>query len=172
MGKTPRTLVLGAVTALVVGACTSDPGPSPAPPPATALSQRPPSPGPVATAAFGQDFSWDDGLGLTVDGPDPFTPSATAYVAGGRTTVAFTLTVRNETPTAWNPALLFVSLTAGDAEAAPVFDAEKGVGARPDEPVPPSGEVQVRLAFAVPREGDLVLRVTPGLAYAPAVFTR
>jgi hypothetical protein len=166
MTTTTRAIVLSAMAALAVGACTSETDPAPdAGVVATAASPAPP-----ATAEFGQDFAWDDGLALSVHGPAPFTPSTGALVAGDGVTVLFTLTVRNESSEPWDPSMLFASLRAGDAEATPVFDADSGVGDMPDAAVPPLGELRLRLAFAVAREGDLVLRVTPGPAYVPAVF--
>ena len=83
------------------------------------------APAPATSAvAFGQTFTYADGLAVTVSEPAAYDPSS--YAAGNTNPYAYSVTVRvtNDTGAAFDPVLLHAAMSTGGAPASQIFDAE------------------------------------------------
>lgn len=123
----------------------------------------------AAPAPFGGSKIFTDGIAVSVAAPKPYTPSAEA--AGNQPgDVAFEVqvTITNGSPTNFDPSLIQVSAQAGGTEGSAVFDVN--VGGTPDTQVPPGKSVTFPQIFAAPSMNDVIVQVTPGFDYAPALF--
>ena len=132
---------------------------------------------PVGRLAFGDTFTWDDGVALTVSAPEPYTPSPFAVGATGGENVVFTLTVTNNSAENLQP-VPFPTLRSGDQEASQIFDVGEDlegngddVGIPPTAIVPPGGSVSWRVAWSVADPASLTMEASPSFAYANATFT-
>jgi hypothetical protein len=172
-----RSLAAGAALAVLLAGCGGAEG-SPEPEP-SAGENRPietsepsdPGEGESEPMSFGDTYTWDDGLQVTVHGPVPFTPSPGANVLPdpALTFVLFTLTVVNGTETQFDPIGFDTSIQSGNVEAREVFDAT--VSGAPVTPVLPGREVEFQVGYALPVPDDVVMQVVPNVvAYEPAIF--
>lgn len=81
---------------------------------ADAVNERP---------TFGDTYTYEDGLSVSISQPQEFTPSETA--AGGEAFedhLQFEVTIENETGEDYNPDLSHISASSGGQEADAVFD--------------------------------------------------
>lgn len=127
--------------------------------------------------AFGDTMTWDDGVALTVTGPEPYSPSDFAVGATLENNVVFTLTITNNS-TEDVQTLPLPSLSAGDQEVSQIFDVgsdliEPGddVGIPPTATIEPGGSVTWRAAWSLDDPSSLTLQVAPNLLYPSATFT-
>ncbi len=63
------------------------------------------------------------------------------------------------------------TLQSSNVEAAQVFDSEQGISGPPATTLLPGRESAFQVVFGVMDPADLVLEVTPGFEYEPAIFT-
>ncbi|GAA1203689.1 hypothetical protein [Prauserella alba] len=100
---------------------------------------------------FGGDYRFGSGLIVNVSEPKTFTPSDSAFPDADRA-AAFTLTVRNETDTAYRLSQLSVRATSGDKRAPQVVDPTQGYTGivDADRDLPAGDRVDLPYAFAVP----------------------
>ncbi|MFZ5850350.1 MAG: hypothetical protein ACOYY2_03010 [Actinomycetota bacterium] len=180
----PSRLIPLALGALLLAGCTSgsagdaEPTGTNAPAATTAAAESEPEPPAETTpaapayAAFGQTYTWDDGLAVTVSPPAPFTPSETAAFTESPAYLAFEVKVVNGTAEPYEPAVLYLTLQSGNTEASQVFDVgEAGLAGPPATPLLPGREAVFKVGFGVADPADLVMQVAPGFEYDPAIFT-
>jgi len=123
------------------------------------------------TATFGQAFTWEDGLSLTVSKPSSFKPSQ--WAAGTdqfKKYVVFDVRVVNKTGKAWDPSLISASVQSSNKEGEQVFDSEK-LGDEPSTKLLNGREVKYKIAFGVADPKDLVLEIAPDWEHESAIFT-
>jgi hypothetical protein len=162
LGITGMVIVANAVTQLgedlsAIGATTPAAGPAP-----TADSG--------SAVAFGQAFTYADGLAVTVDAPTTYDPSS--YAAGNTNPYAYGVTVRvtNNTGAAFDPTLLQVMMTTGGAPASPIFDGESGLP--PQSRLQPGRSLTYEVAFSTTADsGEAQVDVVPSFSHDHAVFT-
>ncbi|MEJ2888773.1 hypothetical protein [Actinomycetospora aeridis] len=129
------------------------------------------APAPATTAvAFGQTFTYADGLAVTVSEPTSYEPSS--YAAGNTNPYAYSVTVRvtNNTGTAFDPVLLQTAMSTGGAPASQIFDAETGTP--PQNQLQPGRSMTYEVAFSTTtNSGEAQVDVTPSFDHEAAVFT-
>lgn len=126
----------------------------------------------AAHPSFGETYTYDDGLAVTVSAPKPFTPSDSAVATKQWPAyVSFTVTLSNGTTKNYDPSLFTATLQSGDTEGEQVFDTAQGVDGSPSTQLLPGREARFALAYGVQKPSDLVLQVTPGFSYQPVLFT-
>lgn len=75
---------------------------------------------------FGEVFTWDDEISLSVSEPTVFVPSEYSYgLVDGQTAVVFTFVVTNGSDNVVDP-MTFVSLASGGFPSASIMDADDG----------------------------------------------
>ena len=128
---------------------------------------------PAVIPTFGETFTYQDGLAVTVSAPQPFQPSDSAAVGepAPPSYVVFDITVKNGTQANYDPASFMASLQSGTVEGEQVFDSASGLGGTPSTTLLPGRESAFRMAFGVTDPNDLVMEVTPGFEYESAIFT-
>ena len=131
------------------------------------------TPAPVTSAvAFGQTFTYADGLAVTVGEPTSFDPSR--YAAGATNPYAYKVTVRvtNNTGQTFDPTMLQVAMSTGGAPGSQIFDSQNGMGERPQNQLQPGRSLTYELAFSTTaNSGEAQVDVTPSFGHDPAVFT-
>jgi hypothetical protein len=134
---------------------SSGTGSSSGPKPAGAATTKPaPKPKPTQTGvgAFGQTYTWNDGIKVLVSKPKAYTPSQ--YAAGthpGDSAVQFTVQIINGGKKPFDTALFNMNLKAGaDGVAAEqVFDESTGDGF--SGTVLPGSKATAKFAFDIPK---------------------
>lgn len=142
--------------------------------PTTDAGAAPALTSPVAQPApskLGARFTYQDGLVIQLGKPARFQPSDTAAAAKAVAYVSFKVTVVNGTRKAFDPSMFTVSVQSADTEAGEVIDIGKGFDGAPSTVVLPRRESSFTVGFGVRNPTDLVVQVTPGFDYEPAVFT-
>jgi hypothetical protein len=124
---------------------------------------------------FGQSFTYDDGMMVTIDSPTRYQPSSSAFIAGGETarSVAVKVTVVNGTAKPLDLIGVSVQATAGDQVAEQVFDSAKGIGGSPSQTLSPGQRQTFTVAFGLPsaESADLRVQVNPSLfGYQPVFY--
>ncbi|MBM9466982.1 hypothetical protein [Nakamurella leprariae] len=122
--------------------------------------------------AFGTPFEWENGLSVAVSAPAPFTPTESAVGdEGPGEAVRVDVTVTNGSQEEFDPYLLFVTALSGKLEATEIFDGAGGLESTPYTAVAPGATVTFPIGFKVADPADLVVQVSPGSDYEPALFT-
>jgi hypothetical protein len=137
-------------------------------------SPEPSSPPAAApTPHFGETYSYENGLTVTVGAPQPYTPSDSAAVGepAPPSFVVFEIKVVNGTTGNYDPVSFSASLQSGPTEEEQVFDSANGIGGTPSTTLLPGRESVFRMAFGATDPADLVMEVTPGFEYESAIFT-
>lgn len=129
------------------------------------------TPAPASSAvAFGQTFTYADGLAVTVSEPAAYDPSR--YAAGTTNPHAYSVTIRvtNNTGAAFDPVLLHAAMSTGGSSASQIFDAETGTP--PQNQLQPGRSMTYDVAFSTTaNSGEAQVDVTPSFGHDPAVFT-
>lgn len=134
----------------------------------------PSSAAPASSAvAFGQTFTYADGLAVTVDAPRTYRASSTA--AGDINPHSFEVTVRitNNTGAAFDPTLLQVMMTTGGAQASSIVDPANEIGGfAPQSQLQPGRSMTYETAFSTTADsGEAQVDVVPSFSHDHAVFT-
>lgn len=120
---------------------------------------------------FGDTFEWDNGLSVTVSPGTPFTPSEYSAEDPASPHLGFTVTVLNNTGETYDPTLFLVSAQSGTTEATQIFDSANGFEGTPTTGVLDGRESTFAVGFGVADPADVVMEVSPGFDYEPALFT-
>lgn len=132
---------------------------------------KPAAPAKKATAAYGDTYTYTDGLAITVSKVGKYTPSQ--YAAGthpGDEAVVLTVKVTNGEKKPFDTSLVGVNVKAGadGAAAEQIFDDTSGIGF--SGTIVPGATATARFGFDIPKgaAGKLDIEVAPdsGLAYA------
>jgi len=98
-------------------------------------------------------------------------PRSQSGASPGDKYVVFTITVINKTATNYEPRSFRATVQSANVEGNSVYDSANGIGGSPTTPVLPGRESKFKLAFGVADPKDLIVQVTPGYSYKPAIFT-
>lgn len=122
-------------------------------------------------AQFGETYTWEDGIAVTISKPKPFKPSESA--AGGENGEALKFTVRivNGTDAKYDPSLFSATVQSGNKEAEQVFDSAKEINGAPSTSVLKGREVEFPIVFAVSDPKDIVMDVAPDYEHETVTFT-
>lgn len=122
--------------------------------PTTTVSKpkAPPAPKKPTTAAFGETFTYTDGLSVTVASVEPYTPSQ--YAAGtrpGDEAIIATVKIRNRTKEPFDTSLFSLNVKAGADGVAgdSIFDDNSGDGF--SGTIVPGSVATAKFAFDIPR---------------------
>ena len=128
----------------------------------------------VNQVAFGQSFTYEDGIIITVAAPTPYQPSSTAAV-GARASlvraVAMEVTVTNGTVKPLDLSAVDIQAAAGDQAGERVFDAAKNVGFA-GQTLPPIKRQTFTVVFGFPSEPtELRVQINPSwFGHQPVFF--
>ena len=122
-------------------------------------------------AVFGDVWSYDDGISVSVSAPQPFTPSETAAGADQAAAVVFTVTVQNDTGANYDPIEAYSSVSSAGVEASQVFDSAQGLMGSPSTAVPAGQSATWQEVYSVSDPAQLVYQIAPGYDYDAAIFT-
>jgi len=131
-------------------------------------SEAPPAP---TNPTFGQTFTWEAGLSITVGVPTVFEPSEFSANEDAAAYLKFDVTIVNGTDANFEPGVVYITAASANTEASNVFDSEQNIGISPSTTLLPGREVAYSIAFGVADPADIVMEVTPGFEYEPVIFT-
>lgn len=184
MKRLTTMLAAGSVAALLLAGCSTSGATDEAAPagtnrPAETAVEEPAAeevateePAAPTNPKFGETYTWEDGLSVTVSAPAPYAPSDTSFVSGTFPAfISLTVTIVNGTTANFDPVMFSTSLQSGNAEAEQVFDTAQGLNGTPTTAILPGRETQFVIGFGVNDPADLVLEVTPSFDYDSAFFT-
>ncbi|GAA1984379.1 hypothetical protein GCM10009718_22190 [Isoptericola halotolerans] len=121
--------------------------------------------------SFDETFTYDDGLAITVSGPEEFTPGEYAVGADGEgTPMIFEISVDNGTDEVFEPSLLFPVVVSAGSESGLVYD--DGVDTFASSSIQPGKVLSYTTAFMVADVDDVQLELEPGfMTYETLVVT-
>ena len=123
-------------------------------------------------ASFGEAFTYDDGLSVTVGKPTTYQASVWAWASDRYLDfVAFEVFVVNKTGGVWDPGLFYVTVQSDNEEGDQVYDSEK-LKSAPTTKLLNGREAKFTVAFGVANPKDLVMEVTPDFEHEAALFQR
>jgi hypothetical protein len=111
------------------------------------------------TLAFGQSYTWDDGVSVTVGKPKEFKPSETAAAEKANAYVRFTVTVVDKSDKPLDLGLTYITVQSSNKEAQEVFDSEHGLESTPDTKLLKGRESEFDVGFGVVDPKDLVMEL-------------
>ena len=112
--------------------------------------------------SFGQAYTWDNGLTVTVSKPKQYQPGQYAAGAEGKgTPMRFTVTVVNNTGDNYEVVGDYVTVQSGNEEASQIFDSEKGLEGQPSTKLIDGREAKYDIAFMVKNPNDIVMEYQP-----------
>jgi hypothetical protein len=123
------------------------------------------------TATFGQTYTWEDDISVTVSEPVPFQPSEYSAVEGAAAHMAFTVTVVNGSASPFDLTMFTASAQSGNTEAEEVFDSSNGFSGSPSTKLLPGRESVFKVGFGVSTPDDIVLQVSPSFEHTEVLFT-
>ncbi len=120
-------------------------------------------------APFGDTLKRGDGLEVTVSPPESFTPGR--YSAGGEGSpehVRFEVTLKNGTDEAFDPSMLYATVTSGGVEGEEIFD--DGLEGAPMTTVLPGKSVTYPVGFGVEDSSDVLMEIELDWVGETAIF--
>jgi len=118
--------------------------------------------------AFGDTFTYDDGMAVTVSAPEAYTPGEYSSGADQAATVVFSVTIENGTDANFAP-MPYETATSGGVEASKVFDSD--IENSPTTVVPAGQTITYRVVFSVADADQIVFQMSPSFDYDDVVFT-
>jgi hypothetical protein len=120
--------------------------------------------------AFGETYTFEDGVSITVSAPEPFTPSDYADTSEQAADITVSITLTNGTGANFDPSLVYSSVTSGGVEGDRVFDSAQKVGLSPTTAVPDGQSISWLEGYSVADPAQLVLQISPGYDYEDVVY--
>ncbi len=120
---------------------------------------------------FGQSFSYEDGLTVTVGKPQPFRPSETAAFDRAPAYRSFTVTIVNKTGRRFDPATFTTTVQSSNEEAEAVYDTARGIEGSPSTTLLNGRETKFRIAYGLQDPKDVVMEVNPSFDHEAVVYT-
>lgn len=112
-----------------------------------------------ATLSFGQSYTWEDGISLTVSKPKPFKPGEHASKEKAKAYVRFTVTVVNKSSKPLDLNLTYITVQSDNKEASTVFDSQADLGGAPSTKLLKGRGAESEIGFGVGNPKDLVMEV-------------
>ena len=111
------------------------------------------------TATFGQTWTWNDGLAVTISQPTPFDPDQYAAGATQAANVLFTVTVTNNSQESVKTTLSMVNVNSGGVAGSKIIDIENNLGGfAPQTPLLPGQQVSWNVAFSVTDPSNITMQ--------------
>jgi len=124
------------------------------------------------TAKFGQSFTWEDGVTVTVSAPKVFKPTdIAAGTEGYKHFVMFTVVLVNKTGQPIDPSQIYYTAQSADNEASAIFDTDLGLEGAPETTLLNGRQTKFKIGFGVLNTKDVVLELTPGPQYNSVIWT-
>lgn len=125
-----------------------------------------------ANPGFGETYTYEDGVTITVSAPAAYTPTEYAAGADQANNVTFTFTITNGSKENLD-AFTYPQITSGGVEASMIFDNNDAVsGSAPSSTVLPGQSLTWTSAYSVADLNKLQVEVSPAsFAYDDAIFT-
>ena len=122
---------------------------------------------------FGETYTFENGVAVTISAPQPYTPSEYAYVGepAPAAFVAFDVVVVNGSAENYDPTMFTATMQSANVESEQVFDSENGIEGSPTTTVLAGREAAFKMAFGAADPADLVMEVSPGFEYESVIFT-
>ena len=111
---------------------------------------------------FGQAYTFDDGLSVTVGKPKKFKPSPYSSLTNVNDWPAyrsFQVVVVNGTKKKFDASMFTVTVQSKDEEGEEVFDSEKGIEGAPQTTLLPGRQSKFKIVWGVKDPNDLVMDV-------------
>lgn len=125
-----------------------------------------------ANLTFGETFTYEDGLALTVSAPEPYTPGEYAFGAEQAANVLLTVTIVNGTTENFDPTLAYPSVSSAGVEGDDIIDSDAGLNLAPQTAVPAGQTITWQVAFSVADAAQMVLEISPSpFDYESVVYT-
>ena len=118
--------------------------------------------------AFGDTFTYDDGVAVRVSAPEAYTPGEYSSGADQAASVVFTVTIENGTDANFEP-MPYETATSGGVEASKVYDSD--IESSPTTVVPAGQSISYRIVFSVADADQIVFQMSPSFDYDDVVFT-
>ena len=110
---------------------------------------------------FGDTFTYDDELSVTISEPKTFKPGQyAAMMKKWPAYVKFDVTVVNQTKKKFDTSMISFTMQSKDQEAEEVFDSENGFNGAPTTTLLPGRQSKYKVGFGVLDPGDLVMDFT------------
>lgn len=123
-------------------------------------------------AAFGEAYTWEDGIAVTVSTPKHYKPSEWAAGTDSYNNfVSFEIRVVNKTDKTWDPALFHASVQSYNEEGEQVFDSER-LKEMPQTKLLKGREAKFTVAYGVANPKDLVMEVNPDFEHESVLFQK
>lgn len=104
---------------------------------------------------FGDTYTWDNGLAVTISEPETYEPSE--YAAGtveGQDNVTLEITVTNDTTEDVESSMFMITVSSGGSEASEIFDTEGGIEF-PTSTILPGKSLTWNVAYSVADTNDI-----------------
>jgi hypothetical protein len=118
---------------------------------------------------FGEPFTWEDGLSMTVSKPKKYNPDSDMGYDYG---IKLTVTIVNKTGKRFDPSMFTASMQKGNEEAEEIFDSANGVEGAPSTKLLNGREAKFVIAFEAKTSDDLVLEVAPSFEHESVIYTK
>lgn len=174
--------VAATLTLTGCGGSTVDESPKPGPtagsniPDDDTISDLPVEPEPEAEpdpldfiVAFGETFTWEDGVALRVDPPAPYQLSEYATPTTGQA-MNFQVTVVNGSDLPLDVTSIYPNVTSGNVTAEWVIDVGTGAAGPPQTPVLPGAEVTFPQVFDIVDPSYIVMELQPSYEHTPPLL--
>lgn len=180
--KAPKALTLPAILAMLIllvsfiAGCATQPAAAPDPEASAAAPVEaevtPPAPD-FSTIQFGEIFTYENNVSISVSAPAPFTPSQYAAKSDENAAFVFTIVLTNNSEAAIEP-YTYESVSSGGAEAGTIFDMGNdigNVGEFPTTTVQPGQTVQWLVGYSLLDPAAITFDIQPGFEYEKTTFT-
>ena len=114
----------------------------------------------AASPHFGDTYTWNSGVAVTISAPQPFTPSASSFgQVAGYTNLEFSVTLTNNSSSSVNAMLMSTSVLSGGKEGPSIFDSSQNIGPVTTD-VPAGKSLQWDIAYSVADPNDITMSVS------------
>ena len=126
----------------------------------------------TTTLKFGQSFTWEDGLSVTVSAPKTYHPTDSASGDEDfKYAIKFTIVVVNKTGKSFDASMANINVQSNDQDGSSIFDFGNGVDGAPQTKLLNGRQAKYSVAFAVANPKDIVLELSPDYDHASAIWT-
>jgi hypothetical protein len=147
---------------------TAEPAPAESEPAEPAPAEE--EPAQDGTATFGETYTWEDGLAVTIGNPEPWTAPDYWEPTAGESYLVFDVTLVNGSDATYEDYFM-TTMQSGNTEAYEEIASEDGIEGPPMTPLLAGREAVFRILYRVTDPTDLVMSVTPGFDYESVIFT-
>ena len=119
---------------------------------------------------FGDKYTWENGLSLSISKPEAFKPSSYAIKGDTGKHVIMTVVIENGTGEDYDPVLSSFTASSSGEESEGVFDDANKLNGSPDTTVKAGKSIKFKIGFSVADPKDITLDASPGFEYQSKTF--